>query len=109
MPRWRRAMAGRIRACPRRRPPGSGPWRPRRSDRRRARSFRHAAFRAQPSLLLEFLAHALALHLGEIVDEQPAVEVIDLVLHADREQPVEVLLEGLAVAILRAHADAGGA
>ena len=39
-------------------------------------------------LLLELLADAVALQLREVVDEQLAVEVIDLVLEADREQAV---------------------
>jgi hypothetical protein len=56
-------------------------------------------------VLLELLADAVALELGQVVDEQLALEMIDLVLNAHREQAVALELERLAVATQRAHAD----
>ena len=44
-------------------------------------------------------ANAVALERRQVVDEELAVEVIDLVLDADREQPVGVELERLAFPI----------
>src|ERR671910_40114 len=79
------------------------------SDRGCAGGRGFPAFGAQTLFFLDFLAHALALHLRQVIDEQAAVEVIDLVLHADREQSFEIALERLAVAAQRAHADARGA
>ena len=61
------------------------------------------------ALLLELLADARALELRQVVDEQLAVEMIDLVLDAHGEQPVRVELDLLAVAIERSHADLLGA
>ena len=61
------------------------------------------------AVLLEFLAHPLALEARQVIDEQFAVEVVDLVLDAYREQTVGLHLEGLAVAIERPDADAFGA
>src|SRR3954454_22427044 len=49
--------------------------------------------------LRKFLDHAVALQLRQIVDEQHAVEVVDLVLDAGGEQPLGVLLVYLAVEI----------
>ena len=56
------------------------------------------------TLLFQLLADARALQLREVVDEQLALEVIHLVLDADREQPVGLELERLAVAVECAHA-----
>ncbi|OMP13744.1 class I and II aminotransferase [Corchorus olitorius] len=50
-------------------------------------------------LLFELLLDAIALERRQVVDEQLAVEVIDLVLDAHRQQAVAFQLEGLAVAI----------
>src|SRR4051812_23536844 len=55
--------------------------------------------------LRKFLDHAVALQLRQIVDEQHAIEVVDLVLDAGGEQPVGVLLVHLAVEIGKAEAD----
>src|SRR5256885_2495490 len=60
---------------------------------------------ALPALLLEFLANALALQIRQVVDEQLAVEEIDLVLHAHRQDVLVIALERLAGAILRAQPD----
>ena len=40
--------------------------------------------------LLEFLDHPVALELREAIDEQDAVEMVDLVLDAGGEQPVRL-------------------
>src|SRR5262245_54177547 len=71
----------------------------------RVRSFRRGAFR----FLGGFFLQALALELGEIVDEQLAFEVVHLVLNADREHAFGIELEGLAVGVDRAHANHGRA
>src|SRR3981081_4811240 len=47
----------------------------------------------------EFLDDALALEPGDRVDEQDAVEVVDLVLDAGREQALGLDLLGLAVEV----------
>src|SRR5262245_4809369 len=60
------------------------------------------------ALLLELLPDAGALELGEVIDEQLALEMIHLVLDAHGEQPLGVELERLAGAIERTHADALG-
>ena len=60
---------------------------------------------ALPALLLEFLANALALQIRQVVDEQLAVEVVDLVLDTHRQDVVVIALERLAAAILRAQPD----
>src|SRR6185503_10754282 len=64
---------------------------------------------ARLAFLLQLLANALALEVGEVVDEQLALDVIHLVLHAHGQRSLVVALEHLAVAILSAHADLGGA
>src|SRR5687768_2958315 len=69
--------------------------------RRRTRAARAAIL----ALLLELLADARALELRQVVDEQLAVEMIDLVLNAHGEQPVGVELDLLAVAVQGTHAD----
>jgi hypothetical protein len=60
-------------------------------------------------LLFQLLADALALEAGQIIHEQLAVQVIDLVLDAHRQQAIGIQLEGLAVAVQGAHLDALGA
>src|SRR6266481_6902903 len=57
------------------------------------------------ALLLELLADALALQIRQVVDEQLAVEVVDLVLDTHRQNIVVIALEQSAVAIVRAYAD----
>src|SRR6185503_3999686 len=71
----------------------------------RIRSIGRGALRFLDGLLFQ----ALALQLGEVVDEQLAFEVVHLVLNADREHAVGVELERLAVGIERSDADRGGA
>src|SRR5450432_2951033 len=61
------------------------------------------------AFLLELLADALALHLRQVVDEQFALQVIQLVLDAHREEIGVLDLAYLAGAVMRAQADAGGA
>src|SRR5579862_1245411 len=91
-----RALAARIAASRRRQPS--------RSVRAvRAARWRRGAGRTLLALLVEFLANPLALEVGEIVDEQLAVEMIHLVLDADRKDVVVVALEHGAGAVLRAH------
>src|SRR5262245_8245922 len=51
----------------------------------------------------EFLDDAVALELGQVIDEQHAVEVVDLVLQAGGEQPVRLDLMRLAVEIREAN------
>src|SRR5882672_8557400 len=55
------------------------------SERGRTRSNRRLGTLA--AFLLEFLADALALELGQVIDEELALEVIDFVLDADPQQP----------------------
>ena len=57
----------------------------------------------------ELLDDHVALQAREMVDEQYAFEMVHLVLEADREQAVELLLCALAVAVEPAGADAIGA
>src|SRR5438105_295042 len=64
-------------------------------DRWRSRSFR----RAQLRRLGKFLGDAIALQFREIIDEQFAVEMIDLVLDAGREQAGRFFFVHLAVEI----------
>src|SRR5579875_442033 len=78
------------------------------SDRGIAAAGSSRARLALPALLVEFLADALALEVGEIVHEQLAVEVIHLVLEAHREKTLEIALERLALTVLGAHADLRG-
>src|SRR5436309_2485374 len=59
--------------------------------------------------LAEFLQHAVAFQLGEVVDEQHAVEVIDLVLDAGGIKALGVLFMHLAVEIGETHAHPRGA
>src|SRR6185312_15081805 len=61
------------------------------------------------AFLVELLADAVALDVGEVVDEELAVEMIHLVLQADREHSLEVALEPLAMAILGTDAHLRGA
>ena len=61
------------------------------------------------TVLLQALADTLTLCLGEIVDEQFAVQVIHLVLHADGKQAVELALDLLSVPIEVANPDMLGA
>src|SRR5690242_13983565 len=56
--------------------------------------------------LLDALPDALTLQVREVVHEQLAVEMVDLVLDADREQAVGVELQGLALRVQRPHPDA---
>src|SRR5215469_7550210 len=69
------------------------------ADRRRRRPRR-----AVLALLVESLANTLALEVGEIIDEQPPLEVIHLVLDAHGENALVIALETLPVAILSPHA-----
>src|SRR4051812_2301340 len=57
----------------------------------------------------EFLDDAVALELGDMVDEQDAVEVVDLVLDAGREQALGLDLVGLAVEVEILEPHLGGA
>src|SRR5947207_5271071 len=66
--------------------------------------FRRGALHLLRGLLLE----ALALELGKIVDEELPLEVIHLVLDADREQSLGLKLERLAVAVERSNLDLRG-
>src|SRR5204862_5462454 len=94
-----RGLAARIQACRQRR---------RATSVRAARAVRARRGRmrdALPALLLEFLANALALQIRQVVDEQLAVEVVDLVLDTHRQDVVVIALERLAAAILRAQPD----
>src|SRR5215210_6219020 len=59
--------------------------------------------------LPELRQHPVALELREVVDEQDAVEVVDLVLHAGGEEPVRILLDGRAVEVCVAEAHPVGA
>src|SRR5690349_8154007 len=92
----------RIRACRQRR---------RATSERAARAGRRSrgARGALLALLVELLANALALEIGQVVDEQLAVEMIHLVLDAHGEDVLVVALEARAAAILEAHAHLGGA
>src|SRR5687768_3048006 len=72
--------------------------------------------RQLPNVLRKILLHRLplrdrgaSLEKAEVVEEQLAVQMIDLVLQAAREQVRRVELEGLAVAVQRANGDARGA
>src|SRR5580704_5201105 len=47
----------------------------------------------------EFFQHAVALEHGQIIHEQHAVEMVDLMLDAGREQAIGVFLMHLAVEI----------
>ena len=67
------------------------------------------SFGAQARGLGEFLHHAVALQPREVIDEQHAVEMVDLVLEADGEQAVGLQFLRLAVAIEVAHAHRPGA
>src|SRR5882672_145948 len=60
-------------------------------------------------LLGGLLLQALALELGQVVDEELAVQVIHLVLDADGQQTFRLELERLAGPVERAHLDLGGA
>src|SRR5690606_22644301 len=60
----------------------------------------------EPLVLLELLANALLLEPRQMIDEDLAVEVVDLMLDAGREQTGRLELERAAVAVERAHAHA---
>ena len=55
--------------------------------------------------LLDALLHAVARHRREAVDEEHAVEVIDLVLDDLGLEALRFERDGLAVAVERRHAD----
>mmetsp|Transcript_49610 Transcript_49610/g.116521 ORF Transcript_49610/g.116521 Transcript_49610/m.116521 type:complete len:227 (+) Transcript_49610:181-861(+) len=59
------------------------------------------------SLLDHLGLDAVALEGAEVFDEDLAHQVVHLVLHADRQQPVGIELEHLAVAVERAHGHLG--
>src|SRR5690606_30431539 len=61
------------------------------------------------ALLFELLTDASALEVGEIVDEELAVQMIDFVLNTDSKQPVGIELNRLAFAIERTDANPLGA
>src|SRR5690606_13131468 len=61
-----------------------------------------------PAQLLQALDRPVALERGQVVDEELAVEVVDLVLDAGRQQAVDPQLERLAVAVERLDHDAVG-
>lgn len=63
----------------------------------------HGRLNRQALLLLELLANTLLFELGEVIDKDFAVEVIDFVLNARREQAFGVEFEGATVAIERRH------
>src|SRR5271165_3619077 len=67
------------------------------------------AFAGALGCLLELLDHPVALELRDVVDEQDAVKVVDLVLEHGREQPLGQHLALLAVAVEGADANGGGA
>src|SRR5690606_29241341 len=58
---------------------------------------------------LEFGADSLALELAQIIHEQPAVEVVDLVLDTGGEQTIRFQFEALAIAVQRCHPYRAGA
>ena len=60
------------------------------------------------AIFIQLLANALALEIGEIVDEQLAFEMVHLVLQAHGRETIEVDLEDLALHVLGAGADGGG-
>src|SRR3954454_7688751 len=62
-------------------------------------SAKPALLRGPLGRLGEFFQHAVALQLREIIHEQHAVEMIDLVLNAGGEQALGILLVQLAVEI----------
>src|SRR5215216_2486184 len=66
-----------------------------------------------PGILLSFrlpLLHRRApLQDTQVVEEEPSVKVIDLVLEATREELAALDLEGPAISIQRAHDDASRA
>src|ERR1700751_1814571 len=51
----------------------------------------------------EFLEHAVALELGQVIDEQNAVQVIDFVLQAGGEEPIGLDLARLSLTIEISH------
>src|SRR5690606_39244794 len=57
------------------------------------------------ALFLDPLADSLPLQVREVVHEQLALEVIDFVLDAYRQQPVDLELDRFAVQSQRAQAD----
>jgi len=56
------------------------------------------------ALFLELLTNALAAQVREVVNEQPALEVVELVLYTHRQHVLEVALKNLPAAILGTHA-----
>ena len=61
------------------------------------------------SILVQLLANAFALEIGQIVDEEFSLEVVHLVLQADGREAIEIDFEDLAGHVLGARADGGGA
>src|SRR5580692_11433149 len=55
------------------------------------------------ALLIQLLADPVALHVGQVVDKQFALEMVHLVLHAHRYDPVQLPLEHRPGPILRPH------
>ena len=86
--RKRRTPGCRHRRCARSHGSALTRWPPSRNHgaRRDGRLPSRASRRALLALLLELLANALALQIGQVVDEQLAVEVIHLVLDAHGQQ-----------------------
>src|SRR5262245_5704114 len=85
-----------------------------RGEAERSSSGRGVGLRVGLDLLLAKLLHALAhvhaaLEPADAVDEEDAVEVVDLVLEAHRLEPLGLDLERVAVEIGRAQAHALGA
>src|SRR5688572_23316493 len=72
---------------------------PAKTRRRKERSGRLA------QLLCELGANALLLELRQVLDEDLAFKVIHLVLDANREQPLRLQGEGVAVLVVGAHLD----
>ena len=48
-----------------------------------------------PTVFFEALPDSLPLRFGQVVDEKPAVEVINFMLHTNCEQAVKIFLLGL--------------
>ena len=68
-------------------------------------SLLNRASSALTMLFFQLLLDAVALEVGQVIDEQLAVEVIALVLDAHGEQAFGDQLEGLAIAIQRLDLD----
>ena len=74
--------------------------------RKGKQGIRRARLRARP---LQLGLDAVLLEVRQVFHEHLAVQMVQLVLHTDREQAVGLELEGLAVDVQRLAADAGGA